>query len=122
MLFSFFTHSYVISFAKAYLLAVFVELLVFYPFVAKRIRFLKASVAVCFVNAVSLPVVWFLMPLMFDSYWAYACSAELFAVLSEAIMLSVLLPLSKRRLLVASVTMNMVSFLVGLMFPSLIAP
>ena len=96
-----------------------VELLVFYPFARNSVS--KGFAAVLLVNSLSLPIVWFVIPLIVNSYLSYAFSAELFAVVSEAVLLRILLPFSLKRAMVASVSMNMVSFLVGLIFPFLIA-
>lgn len=101
-------------------MTVLVELLMFYPF-ARNLGASKAFAAVLLVNSFSLPIVWFAIPLIVNSYLTYAFLAELFAVLSEAALLRILLPFSLKRTIAASMTMNMASFLVGLIFPFLIA-
>ncbi len=112
---------YLLSFLKAFLWTVLVEFLVFYPF-ARNLRVSKAFAAVLLVNSLSLPIVWFVIPLIVNSYLTYAILAEPFAVLSEAALLRILLRFSYKRATAASLTMNMASFLVGLIFPFLIAP
>lgn len=112
---------YLLSFFKAFLWTVLVELLVFCTFFARNLGVSKAFAAVLVVNSFSLPIVWFVIPLIVNSYLTYAILAEPFAVLSEAALLRILLPFSLKRAIAASLTMNMVSFLVGLIFPFLIA-
>jgi len=102
-------------------LTLLIESLIFYPF-AREIATSKTFGTVLFVNAFSLPIVWFVLPFLVNSYQVYVFSAEFFAFLSEALILKVLLPLSWKRILVASITMNLGSFLIGTFFPFLIAP
>jgi len=117
----FLSHWYLVSFFKAFVLTVLVEFLVFYPF-ARGIRTSKAFGAVLLVNAFSLPIVWFVIPFWVNSYPFYTLSAELFAFLSETLLLKALLPLSFKRIIAASITMNLGSFVIGWMFPFLTAP
>jgi hypothetical protein len=112
---------YLLSFFKAFLLTVLVEFLVFYRF-ERNLGVSKAFAAVFLVNSLSLPIVWFAIPLIVNDYLTYALLAEPFAVLSEATLLRILLPFSYKRAIALSMTMNMTSYLVGLAFPFLIAP
>jgi len=117
--FAVFLSPYLAVFFRAFLLTVFIEFLVFYPF-AREIGIRKALGAVLLVNAFSLPVVWFVLSILIRDSLAYALSAELFAIFSESSILKVLLPISYKRILLAALTMNVVSFLIGWAVPSLI--
>lgn len=112
---------HLLSFFKAFLLTVLVEFLVFYRF-KMNLGVSKAFAAVFLVNFLSLPIVWFVIPLMANDYMAYALLAESFAVLSEAALLRILLSFSYKHAIALSTAMNMTSYLVGLAFPFLIAP
>ena len=113
------SYHYLLSFFKAFLLTVLIEFLVLYLFARKKAS--KAFAAVLLVNCLSLPVVWFVIPLIANSYLTYVFLAELFAVLSEAALLRILLQFSYKRAMAVSMTMNIASFLAGLTFPFLVA-
>ena len=113
------SYNYLLSFFKAFLWTVLIESLVFC--FLTRINLLKALVVVLLVDCFSLPIVWFLIPFIANSDFSYVFMAELFAVLSEAALLRFLLQFSYKRAMAVSVAINMVSFLVGLIFPFLIA-
>lgn len=109
------------SLIKAYLLTASIETVVFYPFA--RPTSVPREISVVFlVNAFSLPLVWFVIPLLVPYYSAYVIGSELFAILSEAILLKAILHLSFKRVILGSALMNLTSFSVGLLLPSLIAP
>ena len=114
-----FSYYYLLSFLKAFFLTVLIEFLVFYLFARKNVS--KAFAVVLSVNSFSLPIVWFVIPLIVNSYPTYAFLAEVFAVVSEATLLRILLRISLKSAIALSATMNMTSFLVGLIFPFLIA-
>jgi hypothetical protein len=111
---------YLFSFFRAFLLTVFAEFLVFYRF-SRNLGASKAFAIVLLVNSFSLPIVWFIIPVIVKGYTSYVLLAELFAVFSEAALLKILLPFSYGRAIAMSMLMNIVSFLVGLAFPFLIA-
>jgi hypothetical protein len=76
----------------------------------------RVLITALLVNSFSLPIVWFLIPHLqtYWTYWKFASVAEAFAVVSEAIMMKPLLPLSWRRAAATSFAQNMTSYAVGL--------
>ena len=117
---TFLSFSYFVSFSRAFLLTLLIEILASYPF-AWKIPASKVFKAVFLANTFSLPIVWFIIPLLVNTHLSYVFLAEFFAFLSESLILKAQLPLSYRRCFIASLTMNLISFLFGLAFPFLIA-
>jgi len=112
---------YLVSFFEAFLLTFSIECLTFLPF-ARGIGAPRALGAVLLVNAFSLPVVWFVISFMIRDFLVYAFSSELFVIISESILLRMLLPISYKRSILAALTMNLASFMVGWVLPILIEP
>lgn len=109
--------SYLVTFAKAYLLTISIEFAVCYV-LNHKFGLKKILGSVTLVNSFSLPIVWFLIPGLADTYSEYVLLSEVFAVISEALLLRALLPLSIGRAFVTSLAMNMSSLVLG--FPILL--
>jgi len=113
------TYPYLLMFWKAFLLTNAVEIPILYLF-AYKMGVVKVFATGLLANGLSLPVVWFIMPLVTSSYLNFVIFAETFAVLSETLILRKVLFISYKRSLTAALAMNAMSFLVGWMFPSLL--
>jgi hypothetical protein len=111
---------HLVSFFKAFVLTFLIESFVLYLFTSETAISQTVKVALV-ANAISLPVVWFVLPLLI-TYSTYVLLAETFAVLSESLVLRALLTISYKRCLLAAFTMNLTSFAIGWIFPTVIAP
>ena len=109
---------YVESFLKAYLYTFLTEFAVCY-LINRRFGF-RVVVVVLIVNAFSLPFVWFVFPALTVGYRLYLLIAETFAVVSEALLMRMMFPISVKRALATSIAMNMASYTFGVLFPWLI--
>jgi len=110
---------YVESFLKACLYTIAIEFAVCY-LINHRFGF-RVLMIVLIVNAFSLPFVWFVFPAIPLGYHLYLLIAETFAVVSEALLMWIMFPMSVKRALATSVAMNMASFTFGILFPWLIS-
>lgn len=103
---------YLISFFQAFLLTFTAELLILL-LLAKKIQTSRIFKAVLIGNLVSIPVVWFLFSASIREFHIYLITSELFAVLSESVILKSFLPISYRRSLFYSLVANLFSFSIG---------
>jgi hypothetical protein len=107
---------YVVEFFKAFLLTFLIEYLVL-SLLAREVRPIRGFVAVLIANGFSLPVVWFIIPLVFRNFLIYSLTSEMLATVSECLILRRFLLISYRHSLLASFSMNTASFIVGLILP-----
>lgn len=107
---------YLETFLRAYLYTISIEFAVCYS-INRRISFERVLWVVMLVNAFSLFFVWFIFPTLSVTYDAYSFVSESFAVVSEALLMRALLPISIRRAFATSFAQNMASFIFGLLFP-----
>ena len=105
-------NSYLAGFLQAFLVTVFVEFLMI-CLLTYGVRCPKALEAILICNAFSLPIVWFIIPILVRDNLFYILSSETFAVLSESVILKVLLRLPYSRALLVACIMNAASFAVG---------
>jgi len=110
--------NYYVLFVRALLATLFIETPIALLFFKENPLKTMAVVSLC--NLFSLTTVWFLLPYVLYENMQYVIAAETLAVLSESLIIRILLSKSYRSALVASIAMNLSSFLVGWFFPSLI--
>jgi hypothetical protein len=103
---------YLFSFFQAFLLTFSAELLILL-LLAKKIQTLRIFNVVLIGNLVSMPVVWFLFSAFIREFHIYLITSELFAVLSESVILKSFLSISYRRSLFYSLVANLFSFSIG---------
>ena len=103
---------YLFSFFQAFLLTFSAELLILL-LLAKKIQTSKIFKAVLIGNLVSMPVVWFLFSATIQEFHIYLITSELFAVLSESVILKLFLSISYRRSLFYSLVANLFSLSIG---------
>jgi uncharacterized membrane protein len=64
-------------------------------------------------NALTIPIVWFILPFIISNYWLYTLSSEFFAIFSESIFIKKAFNLSYVKALTASISANIASFMLG---------
>lgn len=103
------------SFVKAFLLTIILELLVSLIFISIKKLPKKILVYVLLANIISLPIVWFLFPLIKLPWVAIIVMSEIFAILFEAYFVYFLGKkiISLKRSAILSVLNNLVSLLIG---------
>ena len=103
------------SFVKAFLITIILELLVSLIFVSVRKLPKKVLAYVLLANIISLPIVWFLFPLIKLSIPTIIVISEIFAVLFESYFIYFLGKpiLSLKQSFVLSILNNLVSLFVG---------
>jgi hypothetical protein len=86
-----------------------------YVFAAKKPK--KILLATLAGNVITLPIVYFLIPLIFTHYILYILVAEPFAVLFEAAIYRIMVPeaFTTAKALLFSLILNAASFLSGIM-------
>jgi len=103
------------SFTKAFLITIILELLVSLIFVSSRKLSKKILVFVLLANVISLPIVWFLFPLIKINLLAIIVISEIFAVLFETYFIYI--PnkqiISFKQSLVLNILNNLVSLFIG---------
>jgi hypothetical protein len=63
----------------------------------------------------TLPYLWFILPLFIKTRLNYSIISEVTAILIESVIIFGLLKISYKKSLIASITCNMTSFLIGLL-------
>jgi len=105
-----------LTFPLAYALTLLLETPIYWFFLRRYSSPLKAIAFSLVINALTLPVVWFVLPpLLFSNYPLYFAIAELFAWLAEAAMVKLAfkeIPLENA--LAAALAANAVSAGIGL--------
>jgi hypothetical protein len=80
-----------------------------------RRRVLAALVAA---TSSTHPLLWWVLPRMFDDYWTFVVVGEVAVVLVESVVLRLLVPASTRDALSASLWANGASYLAGILLRS----
>lgn len=107
---------YVELWARAFLLTLGTELLVAVPLLGREPSRLRRVGAVAFGNAVSHPVVWFVVAPAVEPYGHMLVVAESWAVLSEAVLYRLLVPgVGAKRAFLVALAANAVSVGLGLL-------
>lgn len=103
------------SFIKAFLITIILELLVSLIFISARKLSKKILAYVLLANIISLPIVWFLFPLIKLPLLAIIVMSEIFAVLFESYFVYLLgkQTISLKQSTVLSVLNNLVSLFIG---------
>lgn len=116
---------YEYEFLKALLLTIFLETLILF-FVARSIFKINKKIpnillifSGVFCSFLTLPYVWFILPVLIKSRLIFIILGETFAVLVEAVIYWFILKISFKRSLILSFVCNMFSFLVGLLLRQL---
>ena len=112
---------YVLAFFQALSVTVFVECivaLVLQKSVGPRLD-LKMPTArfigiVALASVFTLPYIWFVAPELIKNRWAFGISAEIFALIMEAIWYFLALKISAKNALIISLSANIVSFAIGM--------
>lgn len=109
--------NFIMTFPGAYMLTVLLETPIYWFFLVGYTKTEKAIALSLLINTLTLPVVWFVLPpFLFSNYVLYFVVAELFAWLSEALMVKLAfseLPWS--RAVLAALAANAVSAGAGLL-------
>lgn len=107
---------YLVDWAVAFSLTAVVELPVVVFVLGSSVPKVERRIAGgFFAQLASHPAVWFIFPLLPMSYLKTTLASETWAVLSEASLYSLLLPVPLRRALACSLVANVASFGVGLL-------
>jgi hypothetical protein len=64
-------------------------------------------------NALTIPIVWFILPFIISNYWLYTSSSEIFAIILESIFIKKAFNLSYGKALNISIYANIASFMLG---------
>lgn len=110
---------YIVSFLKALMLTIFIELLVLFFFFKTIYKSLQVDNKKLFfigilASLTTLPYLWFVIPVFLKWSISYIVFGELFVVIIESILLGIFLKINFRIALLVSFFMNLVSFLVGI--------
>ena len=65
-------------------------------------------------SSVTLPILWFLLPIILNNYLLYAILGEIFVVAVETVIIKYLLKISWKKAIIASVCCNLFSVLIWL--------
>jgi hypothetical protein len=100
---------------EAFATTLVVETVLLLVLFRRRAAWWRAAVAGLVGSGATHPVVWFVLPPLFDAYEPYLVVAESFAVLAEAaVILAILRPRPWYLALAASAATNAASFAIGM--------
>ena len=106
-----------LTFPLAFFLTVVLETTVLFLILRKKYPFAEIAQNSLFVNLISHPIVWFVVPLFVRTIVSYVVTAELFALFSETILYAYLFKnIGLRYAFFISFACNLTSFLFGLIF------
>jgi hypothetical protein len=100
------------TFLWAFVVTLAIEIPVLYLVSRRQARKSQIVITGVLANACTLPIVWFVFPLWLEGA-GYVLVSEIFAVGVEFLIIVLALRLVWRRALLASILMNMCSFLLG---------
>ncbi len=105
------------GYAAFFLAFVFTNFLEFFPlnFLVKKPFWEKLAV-LFLINAVTLPILWLVLPFFFSHYLQAFVVAEFLVLVAEVFLVRLLLHQSRNVALKVSVAMNLLSALVGFIF------
>ncbi len=110
-------HTYEYAFLEAWSITIVVETVVLLLLNRwqKSAKVSDVVVAGIVSSSLTIPYLWFVMPIFFDSQTLYVYTSESLIVIIEALILYKLLPLSLKQAFVASLIANLTSIGVGLL-------
>ncbi len=108
-------HTYEYAFLEAWGITVVVEtaVLLLLNYWQKSAKITDVMVAGVVSSSLTIPYLWFVMPIFFDSRTLYVYTSECLIILIEALILYKFLPLSLKQAFVVSLIANLASIGVG---------
>ena len=103
---------YVLQFFLALVLAIFTELPTYYLFLKGNGSFQKIFSSTVVINIITVPIVWFILPVV-GNYSFYVLCSESLAVLLELALIRAIFSVSFWRAFVSSVIANVTSLSLG---------
>ena len=101
------------NFILAYFFTIFIEGVVVFLLLRKKYNWTKIIRNVVFASSVTLPLVWFVFPLLPVVWIVYVIIAEVFVVISETIIYKILFKMEWKAAFVISFIANLISFVIG---------